>query len=193
MNNFKIQIYAFIIFTGIIMLVMVDSSQERAGSSQQKSSADELFASTSSTSSDPLDAVPANWTRITPKSSMRLAEYKVETTSGFYNVIVFKNIGGNETQNIERWFGQFNGNKVVDLEERSESMDIRGSQLTFVQTSGSFNGGMGQTEPMDDAGLMGFIINSNSDVYYFKAVAASKIILEGKRDFVQTVLSMPLF
>ena len=75
------------------MLVMVDSSQERAGSSQQKSSADELFASTSSTSSDPLDAVPANWTRITPKSSMRLAEYKVETTSGFYNVIVFKNIG----------------------------------------------------------------------------------------------------
>tara|TARA_B100000700_G_scaffold301536_1_gene370878 strand:- start:142 stop:723 length:582 start_codon:yes stop_codon:yes gene_type:complete len=193
MNNFKIQIYAFIIFTGIIMLVMVDSSQERAGSSQQKSNADELFASTSSTSSDPLDAVPANWTRITPKSSMRLAEYKVETTSGFYNVIVFKNIGGNETQNIERWFGQFNGNKVVDLEERSESMDIRGSQLTFVQTSGSFNGGMGQTEPMDDAGLMGFIINSNSDVYYFKAVATSKIILEGKRDFVQTVLSMPLF
>ena len=193
MNNFKIQIYAFIIFTGVIMLVMVDSSQERTGSSQQKSSADELFASTSSTSSDPLDAVPANWTRITPKSSMRLAEYKVETTSGFYNVIVFKNIGGNETQNIERWFGQFNGNKVVDLEERSESMDIRGSQLTFVQTSGSFNGGMGQTEPMDDAGLMGFIINSNSDVYYFKAVAASKIILEGKRDFVQTVLSMPLF
>ena len=193
MNNFKIQIYAFIIFTGIIMLVMVDSSQERAGSSQQKSNADELFASTSSTSSDPLDAVPANWTRITPKSSMRLAEYKVETTSGFYNVIVFKNIGGNESQNIERWFGQFNGNKVVDLEERSESMDIRGSQLTFVQTSGSFNGGMGQTEPMDDAGLMGFIINSNSDVYYFKAVATSKIILEGKRDFVQTVLSMPLF
>ena len=193
MNNFKIQIYAFIIFTGVIMLVMVDSSQERTGSSQQKSSADELFASTSSTNSDPLDAVPANWTRITPKSSMRLAEYKVETTSGFYNVIVFKNIGGNETQNIERWFGQFNGNKVVDLEERSESMDIRGSQLTFVQTSGSFNGGMGQTEPMDDAGLMGFIINSNSDVYYFKAVAASKIILEGKRDFVQTVLSMPLF
>tara|TARA_Y100000591_G_scaffold204584_1_gene177148 strand:- start:323 stop:904 length:582 start_codon:yes stop_codon:yes gene_type:complete len=193
MNNFKIQIYAFIVFTGLIMLVMVDSSQERAGSSQQKSNADELFASTSSTSSDPLDAVPANWTRITPKSSMRLAEYKVETTSGFYNVIVFKNIGGNETQNIERWFGQFNGNKVVDLEERSESMDIRGSQLTFVQTSGSFNGGMGQTEPMDDAGLMGFIINSNSDVYYFKAVATSKIILEGKRDFVQTVLSMPLF
>jgi hypothetical protein len=72
-------------------------------------------------------------------------------------------------------------------------MDIRGSQLTFVQTSGSFNGGMGQSEPMDEAGLMGFIINSNSDVYYFKAVANSKVILEGKRDFVQTVLSMPLF
>ena len=72
-------------------------------------------------------------------------------------------------------------------------MDIRGIQLTFVQTSGSFNGGMGQSEPTDFAGLMGFIINSNNDVYYFKAVADAKIILEGKRDFVQTVLSMPLF
>ena len=119
--------------------------------------------------------------------------YKVETSSGFYNVIVFKNIGGNEDQNINRWFGQFSGDKVPGLEERSESMDIRGSQLTFVQTSGSFNGGMGQSEPTDFAGLMGFIINSNNDVYYFKAVADAKIILEGKRDFVQTVLSMPLF
>ena len=193
MNNFKIQIYAFIIFTGIIMLVMIDSSQESAIEEPQTTNADKLFASNPTPTTDPLDAVPSNWTRVEPKSSMRLAEYKVETTSGFYNVIVFKNIGGNEDQNIERWFGQFSGDKVAGLEERSESMDIRGSQLTFVQTSGSFNGGMGQSEPIDAAGLMGFIINSNNDVFYYKAVADSKIILEGKRDFVQTVLSMPLF
>jgi len=193
MNNFKIQIYAFILFSGIIMLIMIDSSQEKLIADTQRTPADQLFASTSSTPTDPLDAVPSNWSRIEPKSSMRLAEYKVETTSGFYSVIVFKNIGGNEDQNIKRWFGQFSGDKVAELEERSESMDIRGSQLTFVQTSGSFNGGMGQSEPIDEAGLMGFIINSNNDVYYFKAVADSKIILEGKRDFVQTVLSMPLF
>ena len=31
------------------------------------------------------------------------------------------------------------------------------------------------------------------DVYYFKAVADAKIITEGKRDFVQTVLSLPIF
>ena len=29
--------------------------------------------------------------------------------------------------------------------------------------------------------------------YYFKAVADAKIIAEGKRDFVQTVLSLPIF
>tara|TARA_B110000008_G_C16829314_1_gene507873 strand:- start:187 stop:768 length:582 start_codon:yes stop_codon:yes gene_type:complete len=193
MNNFKIQIYAFIVFCGIIMLVMIDGSQEKAVVNTQITDADKLFASNPSSTADPLDAVSSNWSRIEPKSSMRLAEYKVETTSGFYNVIVFKNIGGNQDQNIERWFGQFGGDKVIGLEERSESMDIRGSQLTFVQTSGSFNGGMGQSEPMDGAGLMGFIINSNSDVYYFKAVADSKVILEGKKNFVQTVLGMPLF
>ena len=193
MNNFKIQIYAFILFCGIVMVFMIDSSQERPSANSQITDAEKLFASNPSTPTDPLDSVPSNWLRVEPKSSMRLAEYKVETSSGFYNVIVFKNIGGNEDQNINRWFDQFSGDKIPELEERSESMDIRGSQLTFVQTSGSFNGGMGQSEPTDFAGLMGFIINSNNDVYYFKAVADAKIILEGKRDFVQTVLSMPLF
>tara|TARA_Y100000816_G_scaffold162656_1_gene116366 strand:+ start:430 stop:1011 length:582 start_codon:yes stop_codon:yes gene_type:complete len=193
MNNFKIQIYAFILFCGIVMVFMIDSSQERPSANSQITDAEKLFATNPSTPTDPLDSVPSNWLRVEPKSSMRLAEYKVETSSGFYNVIVFKNIGGNEDQNINRWFGQFSGDKIPELEERSESMDIRGSQLTFVQTSGSFNGGMGQSEPTDFAGLMGFIINSNNDVYYFKAVADAKIILEGKRDFVQTVLSMPLF
>ena len=52
---------------------------------------------------------------------------------------------------------------------------------------------MGQSEPMDRAGLLGFIINSDNDVYYFKAVAAADIIIDGKRDFVQTILSLPLF
>ena len=193
MNNFKIQIYAFILFCGIVMVFMIDSSQERPSANSQITDAEKLFASNPSTPTDPLDSVPSNWLRVEPKSSMRLAEYKVETSSGFYNVIVFKNIGGNEDQNINRWFDQFSGDKIPELEERSETMDIRGSQLTFVQTSGSFNGGMGQSEPTDFAGLMGFIINSNNDVYYFKAVADAKIILEGKRDFVQTVLSMPLF
>ena len=52
---------------------------------------------------------------------------------------------------------------------------------------------MGQSEPMDRAGLLGFIINTNTDVYYFKAVATADIIIDGKRDFVQTILSLPVF
>ena len=38
-----------------------------------------------------------------------------------------------------------------------------------------------------------YTVGSNENGGYFKAVADAKIILEGKRDFVQTVLSMPLF
>ena len=52
---------------------------------------------------------------------------------------------------------------------------------------------MRQSAPIDAAGLMGFIINTNEDLNYFKAVADAKIIAEGKRDFVQTVLSLPIF
>ena len=191
MNKFKIQIYAFIIFAGIIMIIMIDNDQLDKISPKQTNQENPLFSSNSS--SDPFDIVPPNWTRVAPKSSMRLAEFNVKNPSGSYDVIVFKNIGGTDNQNKERWFNQFSGSFFPELERQSESMDIRGSKLTFIQTSGRFNGGMGQSEPMDNAGLMGFIINTNADTYYFKAVADAKVILDGKKEFVQTILSLPLF
>ena len=193
MKNFKLQIYTVIVLSGIIMVFMVDGIQDEESIANTLSTADQIFASTSSQIQDPFNSIPPNWSRVEPKSSMRLAEYLVETTKGSYSVIVFKNIGGNQDQNIERWFNQFSGERIPELKQHSESMDIRESQLTFVQTSGTFNGGMGQSEPMDRAGLLGFIINSDNDVYYFKAVAAADIIIDGKRDFVQTILSLPLF
>ena len=91
--------------------------------------------------------MPPNWSRVEPKSSMRLAEYLVETTKGSYNVIVFKNIGGNQDQNIERWFNQFSGERIPELKKHSKVWTSVKSQLTFVQTSGTFNDGMGQSEP----------------------------------------------
>ena len=193
MKNFKLQIYTVIVLSGIIMVFMVDGIQDEESIANTLSTADQIFGSTSSQIQDPFNSIPPNWSRVEPKSSMRLAEYLVETTKGSYSVIVFKNIGGNQDQNIERWFNQFSGERIPELKQHSESMDIRESQLTFVQTSGTFNGGMGQSEPMDRAGLLGFIINSDNDVYYFKAVAAADIIIDGKRDFVQTILSLPLF
>ena len=193
MKNFKLQIYTVIVLSGIIMVFMVDGIQDEESIANTPSTADQIFGSTSSQIQDPFNSIPPNWSRVEPKSSMRLAEYLVETTKGSYSVIVFKNIGGNQDQNIERWFNQFSGERIPELKQHSESMDIRESQLTFVQTSGTFNGGMGQSEPMDRAGLLGFIINSDNDVYYFKAVAAADIIIDGKRDFVQTILSLPLF
>lgn len=190
MNKYKIQIYTLIILGGIIMIFLIDNDQVKKSAPLQNST-ENIFSPNDV--SDPFDLVPPNWTRVTPKSSMRLAEFNVNNNSGSYDVIVFKNIGGTENQNIERWFNQFSGDYLPQLEKQSESMDIRGSKLIYVQTSGSFNGGMGQSAPIDAAGLMGFIINTKEDVYYFKAVADAKIIAEGKRDFVQTVLSLPIF
>ena len=77
---------------------MVDGIQEDELISKAPSTADQIFATSSSQTSDPFDSVPPNWSRVEPKSSMRLAEYLVETTKGSYNVIVFKNIGGTKTK-----------------------------------------------------------------------------------------------
>ena len=155
MNKYKIQIYTLIFLGGIIMIFLIDNDQVKKSAPLQNST-ENIFSPNDV--SDPFDLVPPNWTRVTPKSSMRLAEFNVNNNSGSYDVIVFKNIGGTENQNIERWFNQFSGDYLPQLEKQSESMDIRGSKLIYVQTCGSFNGGMGQSAPIDAAGLMGFII-----------------------------------
>ena len=77
------------------MVFMVDGIQDEESIANSPSTADQIFASTSSQIQDPFNSIPPNWSRVEPKSSMRLAEYLVETTKGSYSVIVFKNIGGN--------------------------------------------------------------------------------------------------
>lgn len=106
MNKYKIQIYTLIFLSGIIMIFLIDNDQEKKSAPLQNST-ENIFSSNDL--SDPFDLVPPNWTRVTPKSSMRLAEFNVNNNSGSYDVIVFKNIGGTENQNIERWFNQFSG------------------------------------------------------------------------------------
>ena len=133
MKNFKLQIYTVIVLSGIIMVFMVDGIQDEESIANTPSTADQIFASTSSQIQDPFNSIPPNWSRVEPKSSMRLAEYLVETTKGSYSVIVFKNIGGNQDQNIERWFNQFSGERIPELKQHSESMDIRESQLTLFK------------------------------------------------------------
>ena len=51
---------------------------------------------------------------------------------------------------------------------------------------------MGQTEAFDNAGLIAFIVEDRSDIYYYKAVASVETLLESKEQIITTILSTNL-
>tara|TARA_B100001029_G_C15040279_1_gene443112 strand:- start:537 stop:1136 length:600 start_codon:yes stop_codon:yes gene_type:complete len=136
--------------------------------------------------------LPNNWKSIKPNSSMRFAEFVISNELGYFSLIVFKNIGGSKIQNIDRWYKQFSGENLNQLIQETKSMDIENNKITFIQTSGSFNGGMGQSKPIDKAGLLGFIIEVNNEIFYFKAVSEIDILVNSKEDFINTIMNFPL-
>ena len=67
MKKFKLQIYSFIVLSGIIMILMVDGIQDGESISKAPSTADQIFATASNQTNDPFDSVPPNWSRVEPK------------------------------------------------------------------------------------------------------------------------------
>ena len=188
MNKYKLIIYSLISIAALALVLIIDNSQNsQSPSSDEKNATQQLFDP-----SLPRTGIPLNWTSIAPKSSMRFKEYKIINSKGDFNLIVFKNIGGSTEQNISRWTNQFSGdqNSLMPLETREINKDDK--NFIFIQTSGNFNGGMGQSKAFSNAGLIGFIIESSSDVYYFKAVADVSTLLESKEEVISTILSLKL-
>ena len=105
-----------------------------------------------------------------------------------FNLIVFKNIGGTVDQNINRWINQFSGDQNEKMPLISKEIERNGIKFTFLQNSGSFNGGMGQSEEFDNAALIGFIVQNSQNTYYYKAVAEVDVLHESKEDIIDTIL-----
>lgn len=136
--------------------------------------------------------LPDGWISVKPKSSMRYAEFVINNEFGSFSLIVFKNIGGGKEKNIERWYNQFSGENHPSFIQENKTLDVEDIKITYIQTSGKFNGGMGQSNPIDMAGMVGFIIEAGLDLYFFKAVASMEIIEPSKEDLIYGILNFPL-
>ncbi|MAJ44627.1 MAG: hypothetical protein CMF96_07785 [Candidatus Marinimicrobia bacterium] len=174
-------LYVYSIFGNLDNKINLESSVENNDSEENYAYDKNIFG-----------LLPKNWTSIKPNSSMRYAEFIIKNKVGNFSLIVFKNIGGSKTQNIDRWYNQFTGENLPELYRETKSMDVNNKKITYIQTSGMFNGGMGQSNPIDKAGLLGFIIEANNEVFYFKSVSGIDILVEGKDDFINTIMNFPL-
>ena len=188
MNNFKLVSYLIAFFSGIILIFLIDFDQPSKSVSTQKST----NITSQINTSEPVASIPANWTSIRPSSSMRDKEYVIKNSIGEFNLIVFKNIGGSTEQNITRWINQFSGDENPLLPFQKREIEQSGKNFIYIQNSGYFNGGMGQTEAFDNAGLIAFIVEDRSDIYYYKAVASVETLLESKEQIITTILSTNL-
>ena len=189
MIKYKKIIYSSIVLSSLILIFLIEISQEK---DVTKNNINDAVPNISNRISDLKLTVPVNWKQIEPQSSMRHSEYKIANRNGEFNLIVFKNIGGSIDQNITRWINQFSGNQHEKMPLISKEIERNGKNFTFLQNSGIFNGGMGQSKEFENAALIGFIVQDTRNTYYFKAVADVDILFESKEEIIDTILRSAL-
>ncbi len=113
-------------------------------------------------------AVPEGWKQVPPPSPMRKAQLEVGEDAAKAEATFFHFGGGSGSvaDNVARWFSQFPGSEKT---QKSESVEVNGVKITFVEAAGTFNSGMpgGPTQPMAEYALRGAILENpeTGDVY----------------------------
>jgi len=141
-------------------------------------------------------AVPAGWRSEQPASPMRKAELNVPGPEGTGKagealITVFHfgaGQGGTVQQNVDRWFGQFDGDN--DAKGAATAKETIGTApVTFVRARGTFQSGMpGQpTTPMEGQALLGAILESPNGDVYIKMTGPAPTVEKAEPAFVQMI------
>ncbi len=141
-------------------------------------------------------AVPTGWNSVTPASPMRKAELRVPGPEGTGEageaiITVFHfgpGQGGTVQQNVDRWFGQFDGDN--DSKGAATATETIGTvPVTFARARGTFQSGMpGQpTTPLEGQALLGAILQSPNGDVYVKMTGPAPTVEKAEPAFVQMV------
>ena len=141
-------------------------------------------------------AVPTGWNSVTPASPMRKAELRVPGPEGTGEageaiITVFHfgpGQGGTVQQNVDRWFGQFDGDN--DAKGAATAKETIGTvPVTFARARGTFQSGMpGQpTTPLEGQALLGAILESPNGDVYVKMTGPAPTVEKAEPAFVQMV------
>mgnify|MGYP001232693057 FL=1 len=123
-----------------------------------------------------------SWSRETPSSSMRVAQYKIDYIKGSGQLVVFSGIGGSPDENIERWYKQFKSESNLSIAEIASKWEIVKEKLNikFVHFKGTYMKSdmrmNSVTEELKDYALLAAIISGANEPYYFKMTGPSSLI-----------------
>ena len=127
-----------------------------------------------------------NWSRQSPSSSMRLAQYAITAFGESGELVVFSGIGGTPQSNIQRWSNQF---KNTPDPNTSLNWDLKNNDLNkkFVYLEGTFiKSDMRKNrvlEEMKNYSLLAAIVTGSHEPYYFKMTGPTALIKSQKNTF----------
>ena len=137
-----------------------------------------------------------SWSRETPSSSMRVAQYKLDYIKGSGQLVVFSGIGGSPDENIERWYKQFKSESNLSIAEIASKWEIVKEKLNikFVHFKGTYMKSdmrmNSVTEELKDYALLAAIISGANEPYYFKMTGPSSLIKSQKKVFESFINSI---
>ena len=135
--------------------------------------------------------VPEDWEFKEPTNQFRLGSLIPPAAEGVKKeaelvVYVFAGGGGGVKANIDRWIGQFEGEKRKTKLSTGESPQ---GKYVLVDVTGTYNMPVGppirmQTERLPDARMLAVILNiEGKDTYYLKFAGPQKTVDENADDF----------
>ena len=134
-----------------------------------------------------------NWSRQSPSSSMRLAQYAITAFGESGELVVFSGIGGTPQSNIQRWSNQF---KNTPDPNTSLNWDLKNNDLNkkFVYLEGTFiKSDMRKNrvlEEMKNYSLLAAIVTGSHEPYYFKMTGPTALIKSQKNTFESFIESL---
>lgn len=145
--------------------------------------------------------VPAGWRKLTPKSSMRLAELAPPRAAGDSSdaalvVTFFAGGAGTLEANVDRWVSQMSDASGQPVpRERAKIEEVRAGDLkiTVVDVAGSFrdSGPMaGTSKPIEEARMIASQLDASNGSYFFKLVGPAATVTAARDAYLALLKSI---
>ena len=142
--------------------------------------------------------MPSGWSKETPSSSMRRAQYRIPGSGGPAECVVFyfgPGQGGDAKANAARWAGQFkrlDGSPVTD-EFKTREIKIHDMPIMMVEVAGTYVGGMGggpSGSERPNSMLLGAIVQGPDANWFFRAIGPRATLERERAAFDKMIQSI---
>ena len=127
---------------------------------------------------------PSGWTRVKPKSQMRMDQAIITGPGGEGELAVFffgAGGGGGIQANLDRWAEQIDGGTPV-----TSKFEHGGYKISWVESAGTMlaSGMGGSSEPKPNYRLLGAVVEGKGGPWFFKATGPDATMTSQKEAFL---------